>query len=102
MPGGDGTGPMGQGSMTGKGFGNCLSWGIPALAGAAMAFGFGRRRGWFGRTAGRGFGAGPGRGMGWGFAQNFAGGTPFKNDELTTLKEEAKIIQDRISELENQ
>ncbi len=102
MPGGDRTGPMGQGPFTGRGLGNCLAYGIPALAGSAAFFGFGRRRGWFGRGAGRGFGAGFGRGMGWGFAQNFGMGTPSRNDELTALKEEAKAIQDRISELENQ
>jgi hypothetical protein len=85
MPRRDGTGPMGQGSMTGKGFGNCLSWGIPALAGAAMAFGFGR-----------------GRGFGRGFARGFGFGSPSKKEELTALKEQAKSIQNRISELENQ
>lgn len=98
MPGGDGTGPMGQGPFTGRGLGNCLAYGIPALAGAATFFGFGRRRGWFGRGAGRGFGLG----RGWGFAENLGWGAPPPNDELTALKEEAKIIQDRISELEKE
>lgn len=103
MPGGDGTGPMGQGSFTGRGLGNCIAYGLPALAGAAAFLGFGRRRGWFGRGAGRGFGAGFGRGLGMGFASNFGFGAPStKNDELAALKEEAKIIQDRISELEKE
>ena len=59
MPGRDGTGPMGQGSLTGRGLGNCVASGTPALAGgAAMASGFGGRR--------RGFGRGFGRALGWG------------------------------------
>lgn len=50
MPGGDGSGPMGQGPMTGGGFGPCGA-------------GAGRRAagGGFGRSFGRGFG----RGMGY-------------------------------------
>ncbi len=54
MPRKDGTGPMGQGPFTGRGFGNCLAYGIPVIAGAIAAFGFGRRRGWFGHGAERG------------------------------------------------
>lgn len=42
MPRRDGTGPNGQGSFTGKGFGKCLAYGIPAVAGAIAVFGFGR------------------------------------------------------------
>ena len=101
MPGGDGTGPTGRGPFTGRGLGNCLAYGIPALAGVAMAFGFGRRRG-AGRNAGRGFGAGFGRGFVGGIAQNFGWGAPAKDNELAALKEQAKNIQDRISELEKE
>lgn len=43
MPGGDGTGPMGRGSMIGKGYGFC----VPRY-GAAWGLGMGCRRG-FGR-----------------------------------------------------
>lgn len=85
MPRGDGTGPLGQGKMTGRGFGNCIAYGIPALIGAVAAFGFGRRGGRFGR----GFGGG----------RSFAG-TPSKEAELSVLKEEARSIQERISEIE--
>ena len=46
MPNRDGTGPMGQGPMTGRGMGPC---------GAGQARGFGGGRG-FGRGQGRGFG----------------------------------------------
>ena len=43
MPGGDGTGPMGRGFMTGKGYGFCVP-----RSGAAWGLGMGCRRG-FGR-----------------------------------------------------
>ena len=61
MPGRDGTGPMGQGEMTGRGLGNCIKAVAPLATGmiAGLCFGFGRRRGNFNR--GRGFG----RGFGW-------------------------------------
>ena len=103
MPGGNGTGPNGQGPFTGRGLGNCLSYGIPAIAGAAMAWGFGRRRGG-GRGFAGGFGGGFRQGMGRGFGlpQAFNWGAPSKNDELTALKEEAKLLQDRINELEKE
>ena len=48
MPGGDRTGPMGRGPMTGRGLGFCAGLAVPALMGLA----FGRGRG--GRGGGRG------------------------------------------------
>jgi hypothetical protein len=61
MPGGDRTGPMGQGPMTGRGFGLCAGFGRPGYA-----------SGGFGRGMGRGFGRG--RGMGWGRGFGWRGG----------------------------
>ena len=67
MPRGDGTGPAGQGPMSGRGMGNCV---LPAdEARAASGAGLGRGRGlgrWFGLARGlwpmvRGFGKGRGR-----------------------------------------
>ena len=80
MPAGDGTGPTGQGPMTGRGAGFCAGFGVPGYAnrpglggffsrinpfglfgpGAGSAAGFGR-----GRGRGRGFGRGRGRGRRW-------------------------------------
>jgi len=51
MPGGDQTGPMGQGPMTGRGAGYCAGYNQP---------------GWMNRMLGRWLGRGPGGGRGWG------------------------------------
>lgn len=57
MPGGDGTGPMGMGPMTGRAAGYCAGYGVPGFMNPVP--GFGRGQG-FGR--GRGFGGGGRRG----------------------------------------
>lgn len=54
MPGGNGTGPMGMGPMTGRGMGYCAGYTRPGFVNP----GFGHGTGW-GRGRGRGFG------MGW-------------------------------------
>ena len=59
MPGFDGTGPRGEGPMTGGGRGNC---GLPSDQLPKRGF-FGRGRGRRGYGRGRG---GRGRGFGWG------------------------------------
>ena len=55
MPGGDGTGPMGMGPMTGRAAGYCGGYGMPGYMNpvGGRGFGFGGRGG--GRGAGRGF-----------------------------------------------
>ena len=58
MPRGDGTGPGGLGSMTGRGLGYCAGYSTP---GYTKGFGMG-----LGRGFGRGRGIGYGRGIGWG------------------------------------
>jgi hypothetical protein len=52
MPGGDGTGPMGMGAMTGRRMGYCAGYSVPGFANAWPAG--------FGRGAGIGFGRGRG------------------------------------------
>ncbi len=65
MPGGDRTGPMGGGPMSGRAAGFCAGYGMPGymnpIPGRGFGMGFGGGRG-FGR--GRGFG-GRGGGRGW-------------------------------------
>lgn len=53
MPGGDRTGPMGMGPMTGRGAGYCGGSAAPGFAGGALG-------GFFGRGRGRGGGGGRG------------------------------------------
>jgi len=103
MPGGDGTGPMGMGSTTGRGAGFCAGYagpgfmnGIPGRGG----MGLGRRRG-------RGFGMGRGMRNGRGTPVAAQPVARPQMDELTTLKNEAgyfeetlQSINKRISELE--
>ncbi len=74
MPGFDGTGPMGQGPMTGGARGYCTSAGMQAAqpnVNPAVRFGMGR--GSCGRGMGRGR-RGMGRGMGRGFGRQMPGG----------------------------
>ena len=55
MPGGDGTGPLGSGAMTGRAAGFCAGSGVPGFATPRFGRAF---RGW-----GRGRGGGRGRGL---------------------------------------
>lgn len=79
MPGGDGTGPWGQGQGTGWGRGGCVPWGRGMRAG--------RGRGWFGRA----FGA---------FRNAFTSFSPA--DEEGELKAERDAINARLAEIEKE
>lgn len=71
MPLGDGTGPMGQGPLTGRGFGPC-----------ARGSRFGFRRGW--------------RGLGWGSAaQRWAP----QRDERSELSEAKRELEAELAEV---
>ena len=100
MPGGDGTGPVGHGPMTGRGAGLCAGYTTPGYT----TPGYGRG---LGRSAKRGF-WGRGRGFGW---RNYSlepyySHVPSKEEEKTylenmikNLKEEIKSLQDRIQDI---
>ncbi|MFA5713948.1 MAG: DUF5320 domain-containing protein, partial [Bacteroidales bacterium] len=102
MPQGDRTGPMGQGSKTGRGLGYCSSYDTPGYSrefreGAGRGFGRGGGGGagrGFGRGAGRGFGGGAGRGFGRGFGwgRGVGAGTKTfsKEEEIALLKRQAE------------
>lgn len=63
MPAGDGTGPMGMGSMTGRAAGYCAGFPTSGNMNPVCPRGFrGRGRGGFGRGMGMGFGGGRGGG----------------------------------------
>ncbi|MBW1741525.1 MAG: DUF5320 domain-containing protein [Deltaproteobacteria bacterium] len=103
MPGFDRTGPLGEGPMTGGGFGYC---------GSGRSTGYlPRRRTFYGRFgAGRGPGFGRGRVFGRGYSIGYAYWRPMALDqkaELAELQREAndlkaylKDLEARIAELE--
>ena len=117
MPRGDRTGPMGQGSRTGRAFGYCEGFDSP---GFTKGVGGGMGRG-MGCGRGAGSGRGMGRGMGFGHGRSFGGaytgsfpGYPWmpsmsKEDEVKLLKSQAdalsrsqKDIEKRLGELEKE
>ncbi|MFO7611373.1 MAG: DUF5320 domain-containing protein [Clostridia bacterium] len=93
MPGRNGTGPLGQGPMTGRGMGCCTGARAPY-----SGTGFG-----YGRGFGRGFGMGYGRGFTYGgyvYPAPAANGIQkeFLNAEMEILKERMDYLN---SQLEN-
>ena len=109
MPGFDGTGPQGQGPMTGGGRGLCnpraIGYGSPFAGGFGYGRGFGMGRG-YGRGFGRGMGMG--MGMGYGYGPGYGPRYPLEPaDETAQLKAEADYmkksldaINKRLEELE--
>ena len=81
MPGGDRTGPMGQGPITGKGLGDC------------RGFGRGFRRG-------PGFGRGRGLGFRGGFG-NYYDDLSTNVSEDTLIENEIRILKEQLAALEN-
>jgi uncharacterized protein DUF5320 len=121
MPRGDGTGPMGMGSMTGRAAGYCAGYGVPgfmnALPGRGYGGGYGRGRGrgMYGLGRGRGFG----RGLVWGAGPGYYAPQPtgygpvypqaepqserqYLENEANVLQEELEGIKQRLAELEAQ
>ncbi len=106
MPGGDRTGPLGLGPMTGRAAGYCAGYSLPGYAnpvsGRGRGIGYGRG---FGRGAGWGRGAGRGFGFGWArFPDAYSNPYPAPSypanlsskQEADMLKAEAKAMQDEI------
>jgi len=129
MPGGNGTGPLGMGPMTGRAAGFCAGFAVPGYMNPMGAGGyFGRGRGFGGRGSGRGrrnwfYATGiPGwaraaygmPGYGGAVNPNLYSGAPFAptlnvQQELDGLKNQAEYLEDaldgikkRIEELESQ
>jgi len=120
MPRGDGTGPWGQGPMTGRGAGFCGGYEMPGYANPTLGGGFG----WGGRGGGggraRGFGGGGGgrgrrnmywaTGMpGWARVGPFPGpgvGAPAygagmsKSEEVEVLKQQAEYFKANLEDIE--
>ncbi|MGC9396733.1 MAG: DUF5320 domain-containing protein [Anaerolineae bacterium] len=105
MPAGDGTGPMGQGPMTGRGAGYCAGYDAPGYAvgapgwGLGMAFRGGWGRGCRGWGFGRGWGYGP-PGPAWGPPPTWtapphpAALTP--EQEIEALRSQAQWLQEQL------
>jgi len=122
MPGGDRTGPLGAGQITGRGAGFCTGYGVPGYLNP-VGRGFGRGAGFM-----RGLGGGRGRGWrhqywatglpGWARSgRNYLfpvyyqaeAGVPNQKAELESLKEQAQYygealesINKRINELQKE
>ena len=90
MPGGDGTGPMGMGSRTGRGMGFCNGYNNPGFT----SQGFGRR------FFGRGYGMGRFR-----FYQTrpmtteFQDNTPTKSQEINDLEKEKELLEQELEKI---
>jgi len=112
MPGGDGTGPRGEGPMTGRRAGYCVGYSAPGYANQGPRLGLGR-----GLGRGRGFRRFPGYGRGlYGPAAPVYGTgvapvyqEPSVEEERTYLKnvmdgleEELKEVKKRLQELEKE
>lgn len=114
MPGGDGTGPMGMGPMTGRGAGYCAGYAMPGTMNPIGGRGF---RGW-GRGGGRGrrnrfhatgLTGWQRAGMGWpAFGGRPAYGAPYgagftpavsKEQELEALKGQTEYFEDALEGL---
>ncbi len=93
MPGGNGTGPMEMGPMTGRGAGYCAGYQMPGYANPIP-----------GRGCGRGFGFGGGRGRGFGFAQGARWGmmpyaAPSAEQEREALKSQAENLEAALADI---
>jgi len=109
MPRGDGTGPMGQGPMTGRGAGYCAGYPVPGYAnswGGRMGMAWGRGRGG-GRGYGRG-GYGPGaRWMGTPAYPAYAPmqypyPAPDPQTQAAGLQSQAEQLRDMLEQIEEQ
>lgn len=84
MPRGNGTGPMGQGMMTGRKMGNCTSFNVQ------------------GSMNGLGLGCGMGRGSGRGrrlFGDYPINSFPVQQNEKEALKMESEALKNRLDQL---
>jgi len=113
MPGGDRTGPLGMGPMTGRGMGYCAGYGMPGYSWP----GYGAGRGGIPWGCGRGRVFGGGRGFWWrarawayppipAYAPRW--NAPYApeqekavlKEELSLLEEEMNSLRKRLEELE--
>jgi len=105
MPGGDGTGPMGLGPMTGRAAGYCAGYPVPGYMNpipgrgfGGRGRGFGRGRGWAARAAwGVPAAAPPGYG-----AAPYGWPQPTPEQEADALKGQAEFLQGQLDAIQKQ
>lgn len=98
MPGGDGTGPMREGPMTGGGYGPCGGAGRrPAGGGFGRGGAFGSGRGWHNRRQATEW-SGRRRTRAWTPALGDKPDGPPREDK--TIETELELLRTRIAELE--
>lgn len=100
MPGGNKTGPEGDGPMTGRRMGNCIDNEHPGnyYSNSNRGGGYGRgfRGGWRARNV-------EGRGMGFRFGNRRFLESPVQNvSEKTLIENQIRILKDQLSGLEEQ
>ena len=103
MPGIDGTGPMGEGAMTGRGAGVCetgvgrRSANFAGGRGCGMGLGRGAgMRAGRGMGLGRGAGSGAGGGMGLGRQFNARSAQFTPEEEKNSLEQSVKILEEEL------
>ena len=115
MPGGNGTGPMGMGPMTGRAAGYCAGNSVPGYVnpGPGRGFGMGFGRGFRGRGGGGGWGRRnqfyatgmPGwarAGVGfpaWGGNPSYGAALPTAEQELDVLKGQAEYFSGALEDI---
>lgn len=104
MPRMDGTGPMGQGAMTGRGMGNCQENGNAKRLGVGYGKGVGCGRG---NGMGCSYGVNNARrmsyGKGFGFKANLQNSNiaPLQQDELSLLKSQANVLENTLNNVKS-
>lgn len=101
MPGGDGTGPLGGGPMTGRALGYCAGYGMPGgWRGPGFGFGRGFRGGRRGRFRGPGVHPWAAWGQGYWPAQHPAYfGPPSRAEQQEMLQSQIEYLEDALQEL---
>jgi hypothetical protein len=104
MPGGDRTGPLGEGPQTGRRMGYCAGFEHPGFMNMNQGWGrgIGRKfRGGFNHGRGPGYGYGYGYGFRHGYGGSYPQGDIPEVSEKTWVENEIRILKDQLAALED-